>query len=206
MRLKSEQRQMIGVMIKIRIRINVIAQSLSCSRQTVWYWKGQDLRCRFNIVRNYQSKITIEAEASILFFRSLGYGCARIQQRLFCASELELRKMEISIQGLLVSRQTINKILKKYKLNGYSSRKRKAWKFFRAKYANELWQLDLKQFKFEGKKYFFLVCIDDYSRFLLLIHQFDHSPNIEEISEAMKELVEKYHPEKILTDNNPFGK
>jgi len=195
---------MIGVMIKIRIRINVIAQSLSCSRQTVWYWKNQDLRCRFDIVRNYQSKITIEAEASILFFRSLGYGTARIQQRLFCAPEIELKQMEIFVQGLIVSRQTINKILKKHGINGYKSRKGKAWKFFRAKYANELWQLDLKKFKFNGKKYELLVCIDDYSRFLLLLHLFDHSPTIEEIGNAMKELVEKYRPEKILTDNNPF--
>ena len=196
---------MIGVLVKLDIAINVIAQSFSCSRQTVWYWKNQDMRTRFDVIRNYQSKITVEAEISILFFRSLGYGCARIQQRLFCAPEYELKQMEISIQGLFVSRQTINKILKKHKINGYSSRKRKAWKFFRARYPNELWQLDLKQFKFNGKKYYFLVCIDDYSRFLLLIHQFDHAPNIEEISEAMKELIQKHHPEKILTDNNPFG-
>jgi len=205
LRLKSEQRQIIGVLVKLKVAIKVIAQSLFCSRQTIWYWKNQDLRTRFDIIRTYQSKITIEAEISILFFRSLGYGCARIQQRLFCAPELELKQMEISIQRLFVSRQTINKVLKKHKINGYSKKNKKAWKFFRAKYPNELWQLDLKQFKFEGKKYYFLVCIDDYSRFLLLIHQFDHAPNIEEISDAMKEIVEKYHPEKILTDNNPFG-
>lgn len=195
---------MIGVMIKIKIRINVIAQSLSCSRQTIWYWKNQDLRSRFNLKRNYFNKITIEAEASILFFRSLGYGTARIQQRLFCAPEFELRKMEISIQGLIVSRQTINKTLKKHKINGYHNGNKKAWKFFRAKCPNELWQLDLKRFKFEGKKYELLVCIDDYSRFLLLLHLFDHSPTINEIGNAMKEIVEKYHPKKILTDNNPF--
>lgn len=206
MRLKPEQRQMIGVMIKIKVRINVIAQSLSCSRQTIWYWKNQDLRTRFEIVRNYKSKITIEAEVSILFFRSLGYGSARIQQRLFCAPECELKQMEISTQGLIVSRQTINKILKKHKINGYKNKNKKAWKFFRAKYANELWQLDLKQFKFDGKRYYFLVCIDDYSRFLLLSHQFNHAPDTEEIGNAMRELIEKYHPGKILTDNNPFGK
>lgn len=204
MRLKSEQRQMIGVMVRIKIHINVIAQSLSCSRQTVWYWKNQDLRCRFDIHRNYFGKITVDAEASILFFRSLGYGTARIQQRLFCAPKIELKKMEISIQGLIVSRQTINKVLKKHRINGYKNRKEKSWKFFRAKYANELWQLDLKRFKFNGKKYELLVCIDDYSRFLLLLRLFDHSPTIREIGDAMKELVEKYHPEKILTDNNPF--
>jgi len=197
---------MIGVMVRINIRINVIAQALSCSRQTVWYWKNQDLRTRFDIIRTYESKITIEAEISILFFRSLGYGTARIQQRLFCAPEIELKKMEIFVQKLVVSRQTINKLLKKHKLNGYKKRKGKSWKFFRAKEANELWQLDLKQFKYKGKKYYFLVCIDDYSRFLLLVHQFDHAPNIKEIGKAIEPLIEKYTPKSILTDNNPFGK
>ena len=62
----------------------------------------------------------------------------------------------------------------------------------------------MKRFKFQGKKYELLVCIDDYSRFILLLHVFDHSPNILEISEAIKSIVDKYHPEKILTDNNPF--
>jgi transposase InsO family protein len=199
MRLKSEQRQMIGVMIKIKIRINVIARSLSCSRQTIWYWKNQDLRCRFDITRNYLSKITIEAETSILFFRSLGYGTARIQQRLFCAPELELKRMDISIQGLIVSRQTINKILKKHKINGYKSRKGKSWKFFRAKYANELWQIDLKEFKFNGKKYYFLVCIDDYSRFILCLKLFGHCPTTDELTSALQKLNIK--PEKILSDN-----
>ena len=94
MRLKSEQRQIIGVLVKLKVAIKVIAQSLFCSRQTIWYWKNQDLRTRFDIIRTYQSKITIEAEISILFFRSLGYGCARIQQRLFCAPELELMKVK----------------------------------------------------------------------------------------------------------------
>ena len=205
MRLKSEQRQMIGVMIKLKIRINVIAQSLFCSRQTVWHWKNQDLRSRFDIVRNYESKITIDAEITILFLRSLGYGCARIQQRLNSAPEIEINKNEIFVQGLEVSRQTVYNILKKHKLNGYfSKKKQKAWKFFRAKYANELWQLDMKEFKFDGKKYYFVVCIDDYSRYLLCLQLFDHAPNIPEICQTIAPLVEKYHPKKILTDNSPF--
>lgn len=204
MRLKSEQRRLIGVWIRQHIPIKLIALSFSCSRVTVWYWGKQDMRTRFNIPRNYESKITIEAEISILFFRSLGYGTARIRQRLFCAPELELSKMEVYVQKLIVSRQTINKVLKRHKLNGYKRKSKKAWKFFRAAFPNELWQLDLKEFKFEGKKYYFLVCIDDYSRFLLLAHQFDHAPNIPEISEIVKPLIKRYHPVKILTDNSPF--
>ena len=205
MRLKSEQRRLIGVWVKLKISINLIAKLLSCSRVTVWYWKKQDLRARFDISRNYESKITIEAEITILFLRSLGYGCARIKQRLFSAPEIELTKTEVYVQGLKVSRQTVYNVLRKHKLNGYFGKKnQKAWKFFRAKYPNELWQLDMKEFKFEGKKYYFIVCIDDYSRNLLCLKLLDHSPNIPEICQAISLLIEKYHPEKILTDNNPF--
>lgn len=62
----------------------------------------------------------------------------------------------------------------------------------------------MKEFKFEGKKYYFIVCIDDYSRCLLCVKLLDHSPSIPEISQAILPLIERYHPEKILTDNNPF--
>jgi transposase InsO family protein len=34
---------------------------------------------------------------------------------------------------------------------------------------------------------------------------FNHSPNIKEITEVIKPLIDKFHPEKILTDNNPFA-
>lgn len=205
MRLKPEQRRLIGNWVKLKISIKLIAVFLSCSRQTIWYWKNQDLRTRFDIVRNYKSKITIEAEITILFLRSLGYGCARIQQRLNSAPEIEIKQTKIFVQGLEVSRQTVYKVLKKHKLNGYhNKRNQKVWKFFRAKYANELWQLDMKEFKFEGKKYYFVVCIDDYSRYLLCVKLFDHTPNIPEICQTILPLIEKNHPEKILTDNNPF--
>ena len=200
MRLKPEQRQLIGRWIKLKVHIKVIAQLLLCSRQTVWFWKNQDLRTRFDICRNYKSKITIEAEITILFLRSLGYGCARIKQRLFSAPEIELKQTEVFVQGLEVSRQAVYKILKKHKLNGYfSKRNQKAWKFFRAEYPNKLWQLDLKEFKFEGKKYYFEVCIDDYSRCILLLKLFEHCPTTEEITFALQKL--KVKSEKILTDN-----
>lgn len=204
MRLKPEQRQLIGKWIKLKIHIKIIAQLLFCSRQTIWYWKNQDLRTRFNIIRNYKGKITIEAEITILFLRSLGYGCARIQQRLNSAPEIEINKTQVFVQGLIISRQTVYNVLKKHNLNGYSQKRKKAWKFFRAKYANELWQLDMKEFKFEGKKYYFVVCIDDYSRYLLCLQLFDHSPSIKEICQTIALLANKYHPKKILTDNNPF--
>jgi transposase InsO family protein len=52
-----------------------------------------------------------------------------------------------------------------------------------------------------GKKYWFLVCIDDYSRYLLLFEQFDHEPTTCEIIACLEKLPRK--PGSILTDNGP---
>ncbi|MEK6880876.1 MAG: DDE-type integrase/transposase/recombinase [Nanoarchaeota archaeon] len=199
-RLTPEKRALVSKLKRQGIAIKIIVEMFSCSRQTVWFWSIQDLRTRFNIIRNYKSKITIEAEITILFLRSLGYGCARIKQRLLKAPEIELKLTEIYVQGLEVSRQAVYKFLKKHKLNGYNNkRNQKAWKFFRADCSNQLWQLDLKEFKFEGKKYYFIVCIDDYSRNLLCLKLLDHCPTTNEITSALQKLNIK--PKVILTDN-----
>ena len=208
MKLIPEQRRLLGKLARTNIPKKLLMASFSVSRKTVWYWGKQNLHYAKNLPRNFRFKITVETEITIIAFRNnFGYGTARIQQRLFCAPDFELEQMEVKVQGVELSRQSINETLKKWGINGYRRKnKNKVWKFFRAEYANELWQLDLKRFKFQGKKYELLVCIDDYSRFILLLHVFDHSPNILEISEAIKSIVDKYHPEKILTDNNPFQK
>lgn len=175
--------------------------SFSVSRKTVWYWGKQNLHCISDLPRaNHKFKITFETEITIIAFRNnFGYGCARIQQRLFCAPSFELEQMEIKVQGVELSRQAINEILKKWGINGYKKKRSKAWKFFRAKYANELWQVDLKEFKFEGKKYYLLVCVDDYSRYILCLHLFDHCPTTNDLTSALDKLEIK--PEKILFDN-----
>ena len=112
--------------------------------------------------------------------------------------EFMLNEMEVRVQGFKLSRTSINNVLKKHKVNGYRSDD-KAWKFFRAKYANELWQVDLKEFKFEGKKYHIFVVIDDYSRFIVLLYLFDHCPATHELTSALQKVGVK--PENILSDN-----
>jgi transposase InsO family protein len=200
MRLKSEQRLLLGKLARENIPKKVLMISFSVSRTTIWYWGKQNLHYVSGIPRNYKSKITVEAEITILFLRGLGYGCARIKQRLFSAPEIEIKQTEIYVQGLEVSRQTVYNVLKKHKLNGYfNKRNQKAWKFFRAEYPNQLWQLDLKEFKFEGRKYYFIVCIDDYSREILLLKLSEYCPTTEEITSALQKL--KIKPEKIITDN-----
>jgi len=205
-RLTPELRLQIGKLARTNIPKKVLVESFCVSRTTIWYWGKQNLHYIKDLPRNHKFSITVETEISILYFRNtFGYGCARIQQRLFCAPSFELEQMEVYVQGVNLSRQSINRILRKHKLNGYKRKTQKSWKFFRAKYPDELWQLDLKgYFIVEGKKYWILVCIDDYSRFILKLHLFDHQPDIPEIEDSIKSLVKKYHPVSILTDNNPF--
>ncbi len=209
-RLTPEQRLQLGKLAREPIHKKLLMKAFGVSRTTVWFWGIQDLRTRFNIYRDAKGKITIEVEATILFMRqTFKWGTARIQNGLMSLPKFQREEIEVTInycvQHLTLSRQAINEVLIKHKLNGYR-RKKKSWKFFRAKYVNELWQLDLKEFKFEGKKYHLLVLIDDYSRFILKLHVFDHKPNIPQVSEIIKPLIDEHHPIKILTDNNPFGK
>lgn len=206
MRLTPEQRRLLGKLARIDIPKKLLVVSFSVSRKTVWYWGKQNLHYVSDLPRaNHKFKITVETEITIIALRNnFGYGTARIQQRLFCAPDFELEQLEVKVQGLELSRQSINEVLTKWGINGYQRKHKKSWKFFRATCPNELWQLDLKRFRFNGRKYEMLVVIDDYSRFILLLHVFDHSPDIPEIIEAIKEIVQKHCPHNILTDNNPF--
>lgn len=201
MRLEPEQRRLLGKLARSNIPKKLLVASFSVSRKTVWYWGSQDLRYASDLPRaNHRFKITVETEITIIAFRNnFGYGTARIQQRLFCAPEYETEQMEVKVQGIELSRQAINKILKKWGINGYRRKSRKAWKFFRADYVNELWQIDLKEFRFDGIKYYVSVCIDDYSRYILALTLFDHCPTTNELTYALQKIGIK--PQKILSDN-----
>lgn len=205
MRLKSEQRRLIGVWVKLKISINFIAKLLSCSRQTVWHWKKQDLRTRFDIAIFPTGKIDVNVEATILYLRqTFKWGTGRIKQGLMSLPEFMREEIEITlgfkcVQDFELSRQAIQDVLEKHGLNGYFRKNKKAWKFFRAKHPNELWQVDLKEFKFEGRKYYIFVVIDDYSRNILCLSLFNHCPTTNELTSVLQKLSVK--PESILSDN-----
>lgn len=205
-RLTPDQRELVFRLRKQGISIKDIVATFNISRVTVWFWSGCFLKTMSDMPRLIRSKITVEVEASILYLRqNFKWGTARIRQGLiklpsFMKDEIELTLEFKCIQDFNLSRESINNVLKKHGINGYS-KKWKKWKFFRAKYPNELWQIDLKEFKVEGKKYYLLVVIDDYSRFITLLELFDHCPKSNELTSAMQKL--KCKPQKILSDNGP---
>lgn len=208
MRTIPNERCLMAKFVRNGISIKFVAKMFGIHRNTASYWTKQDLRTVKDLPRKpKEGKVTVEVEIAILTLRLIcKWGTGRIQQGLMKLPDYMITDIKIQIQGIKLSRTTINNVLKKHGINGYR-KKCKSWKFFRAKKPNELWQLDLKgPFRVEGKRYWILVCIDDYSRCILLLKLFDHKPNLSEIEESLKEFINKHKPKKILTDNNPFGK
>lgn len=209
MRLTTELRNLIGKSIDRGVNKSWVAKVIGVTRRTVYKWNKRRKHLEDRKREPKSSKITVEVELMILALRNLfDWGTGRIKQGLQSLPKFmkkKLRELGVKIvQNFKLSRTSINNILKKHKINGYKH-KSEGWQFFRAKRPNELWQLDIKgPFKIEGIKYYFVICIDDHSRYLLLAEQLNHCPNIQEIYTLLKSLIKKYKPEKILTDNNPF--
>lgn len=192
-------------MVRKGVSKKLVAETFGVSRKTVWEWcKRAHHRGRESFKdkprKPRRSKITRKIELSIIELRIVfRWGTARIQQALFNLPGFMRKKLNACVQGIQLSRTSINNVLKEYKLNGYE-RESKAWKFFRAEKPDELWQLDIKgPFRVRNQKYYFPVCVDDYSRYILLCEQFDHEPTTDELTRLLGGL--RRRPEKILTDN-----
>lgn len=183
----------------------LVSEIFGVSRQTVWKWckrANHPGRESFKDLprRPKKGKITEKVELSIAELKlRFGWGTARIQQALMNLPGFMREKLRACVQKIRLSRTAINGVLRRYGLNGYG-REEKAWKFFRAKRADELWQLDVKgPFWLHGQKHWFPVCVDDYSRYLLVCEWFDHEPTTDELTGLLERLPRK--PEKVLTDN-----
>lgn len=202
MRLPVEHRRLIGEAVGRGVKKSWVAQVLGVTRKTVYKWIKRKKHLKDRKRKAKKSKVTIKVELSILAMRSVGWGSERIRKGLFSLPKFMRDKIGVLVQGVNLSRPTINDVLKKHGLNGYRS-KSEGWKFFRAARPDELWQLDIKgPFTVRGKQYWFVICIDDYSRYLLLAEQLSHAPSIVEIGAMICKLRRK--PESILTDNSPF--
>ena len=204
MRLSPDIRAAFRKLVKKGLAIKKVAYYFETTRQTVYRWLNRGRHKGAEAFRDKrrqprESKVTMEVELSILKLRTtFKWGTARIQQGINNLPAF-IRKSVNCIQGVKLSRETINNVLSRNNQNGYL-RGFKRWNFFRAKEPDELWQIDLKgPFSVQGKKWWFLVCIDDYSRFIIAAEQFDHELTTAETVAVL----EKQHrlPKAILSDH-----
>jgi IS30 family transposase len=186
------------------LTIKDIAYYFDTTRQTVHRWLKRAKHVgrehfKDKPRRQKPAKVTQEVELSILKLRTtFKWGTARIQQGLYNLPAF-IKDSVRCVQGVEFSRETINNVLARNNQNGYQH-EFKRWKFFRAKCPNELWRIDFKgPFTVGGKKYWFLVCIDDYSRFIVCAEQFDHELTTAQTTAVLEK--QKRLPKAILSDH-----
>jgi IS30 family transposase len=205
-RLSPDIRGTFSRLVKKGLEVSRIAELFDTSRQTVYRWINRAKHVgreyyKDRLRRPKESKVTFEVELSILKLRAtFKWGTARIQQGIDCLPGFILKSVHC-VQGVKLSRETINNVLSRNNQNGYQS-VFKRWNFFRASKPDELWQIDFKgPFTVGGNSYYFLVCIDDYSRFIVCAEQFDHQLTTAETVAVLEK--QKSFPKAILSDHGP---
>jgi IS30 family transposase len=203
-RLSPDIRGAFRKLAKADLTVSGIAQMFKTTRQTVHRWLRRGKHRGTETFKDKprqpkQSKVTMEVELSIIKLRTtFKWGTARIKQGLYCLPPFMLDSLKC-VQGVELSRETINNVLARNNQNGYQNEYNR-WKFFSASAPDELWQIDFKgPFSVQGKKYWFLVCIDDFSRFIVAAEQFDHELTTAE-TVAVLERVGRF-PNAILSDH-----
>jgi len=202
MRLTPDQRYLIGDAVDRGINKSLLARVFGISKTTIYKWDKRRKHLKDRKRKPRRSKISVEVEYSILALRNtFNWGTARIQQGLRSLPGFVRQSVPGLVQNVNLSRTAINNILKKHKLNGYK-KKHDTWKFFRAKKPNELWQIDLKgPFRLQGRKLWFVICIDDHSRYIILNKCLHHCPDTQKVFNLLKKFIKKHKPKKILSDN-----
>lgn len=210
--LSPDTREQIVKAVRRTNNKSIVSRVFGVVRSTVWLW------CKRAFHRGRESfkdrrpepkpiKITADVEKAILAMRvAFEWGSARVQQGLVSLPKFIAETVEkitgCKLPVVELSRTAINNIFRKHNLNGYPV-KQDNWKFFRASKPDELWQLDIKgPFRVEGEKFYIVVCVDDYSRYLILCELFSECPTTNAIKHLLSEYIRKTgrRPEKILTD------
>ena len=213
--LTPEIRKRIVKAYKKGYRIKDIAAIFDVSRWVVWKWRKRahhpgrtNYRDRPRKPLKTYPRVTQEIENAVVVLRdAFNWGTHRIS--------LNLRSPPGYINHLLstitgstwepvnISRQTVNKILKKHRRNGSPyKRNKKDWKYFRARKPNGLWQIDIKgPFLLDGKRLYALIIVDDHSRFIVYCGLYA-SIKKEEVITALEWAVKRYgYPTRLLCDN-----
>ena len=125
MRLSPDIRAVFRKLVKKGLSVTRIAQLFDTTRRTVYRWINRSK----HVGREYykdkprkpkESKITVEIEVSILALRNtFGWGTTRIQQGLCNLPCYILESIPNLVQGVWLSRKTINDILTRHGINGY---------------------------------------------------------------------------------------
>jgi len=206
MRLSPDVRSVFRRLLRKGLTVTGIAFLFDTTRQTVHRWLRRGRHVGRESFKDKPrepraSKVTGEVELSILALRrAFGWGTARIRQGLINLPPF-IWEVTRCVQGVMLSREAINNVLTRHGINGYPC-KHKRWKSFRANESNELRQIDFKgPFTVQGKKYGFLICIDDYSRFLVSAEQFNHEPRTKEVTAILEK--QNRLPKAILSDHGP---
>jgi transposase InsO family protein len=168
-------------MVKARKKgctIKEITKIFETSRWTVWRWTKrayhpgrESYKDKSKRPHTIHRKITPEIENAIIILRdSFKWGSQRIRVVLVAPPPYIRHLLEtvlgITWQPILLSRQSINMVLKKHQRNGFPPGGKREWKFFRAEHPNDLWQIDIKgPFTIDGQRMLALIITDDHSRF-----------------------------------------
>jgi IS30 family transposase len=130
------------------LAVSSIAKTFGITRQTVYRWlrrgkhRGKET-FKDKPRKPRDCKVTFEVELSILKLRTtFKWGTARIQRGLYSLPSFFLKSLNC-VQGVKLSRETINNVLARNAQNGYQH-EFKRWRFFRAREPDELWQIDFK--------------------------------------------------------------
>ena len=202
MRLTPDQRHLLNEAVGRRINKSLVATVFGVTSKTVRKWSKRAKQLK-DKARGKISKITDTVKLFIIAVRNtFKWGTARIRNALMSElppfMEEKLKDLGVARpESVKLSRSTINEILKEFNLNGYK-KKHKKWKFFRASRPLELFQLDMKgPYMVQGKKFWWLVCLDDFSRVAIHAKKYDHAPSHKEIWESLLPNLKDRIPERM---------
>ena len=200
--------------LRTGVRVKDVARIFDVSRKTVWKWRKRICRKGWphygNISRRPHTiypKITPHIENAIVLLRdSFRWGTQRIKVNLETPPDYIKHLLEtvlgVKWESIRLSRQAINNILRKHKRNGSPYGEIKHWKYFHAKYPDQLWQMDIRgPFTIGSKRCLALIIIDDNSIYLIscTLHA---NITTEDILRTIWNIINKAgrKPSKILVD------